>query len=220
MSKTNAQRGAAFLRSPARQDLRAHRTSKRSCATVVALSALMSVACSAGNQESESTVEGGADMPSTFALETRDDALHVRAGASGEQLGLERWQFSGEQILGLGANGAVLAEFRIHPEASTIESVIPEAGVVELEHAQPTGTFSQRTQSFFEAMQLDRQQAGIAAEGNASVEPSTFEGCYVSFQRCNETAGLLITILGAYDSCSCTLGASPCGSSGVRLDCF
>lgn len=150
------------------------------------------------------------------------ELMLVGASPESAKLGVERWEFSGDSIRGLGAQDEVLAEFVVHEDESLIESLVPSTGQLGLDETNAIDTFTAEARQFFDAMQVDRQQVDSA--GNASVQPSAFISCTASFLDCNQLAAVVIATSPVRVSCFCTSSqTSPCGLPGiprVRLDCF
>lgn len=194
------------------------RSTRRAKAAATLLSALAFVACSAS--DGSAPLEGGtAAEPLTPAPAGPGQVLVVRAGAAGNELGVERWEIEEERLLGIAADETVVADFRVHPRQFMVESVLPEPGVMSTDAAQPLNTLSPLAQNLLEAAQSDRDGVEGAERLQAPVVSSEIVGCFNSFDACNEEGQELVE-RGVFASCTCAFVSHCPIRAGIRLTCI
>jgi hypothetical protein len=183
--------------------------------------ALWVVACGANGVDAGSADEAVSEPQAQVenaALESSQSTT-LAAGPRSAELGLERWELVGNSIKGLNAEGRTLAEFVSHPDEGLIESVLPSAGMLALDVAAATDTFSPEVREYFDALQVDKEVLSLG-EGNASVDPSVFISCHGTFSLCNFSAADQVNS-GLFSFCTCNAGTGfPCNPPFIRLDCF
>ena len=161
--------------------------------------------CSTGAEPSEEQQIDPTSPALSESSATPDDAQGMPAGAAGQGIGLERWEFGAGGVYGFDRNGVLVVEFHINRDDYSVESVLPEAGVYMRDGRD---VFSTSTQPFYDALRLDLTATfgdSVPTENAASVQPSALVDCYLILANCGADA-LVLRLAGL--SCTCAPDAA------------